>query len=99
MKLIFAAVVKSIEAIEPTKKANGYTQRIVVEQPEAKDDYGRVTHSHQVFQIEIFDKDKTTKFFNDSHIGQIKEFKVWLKGEEVKSKKGDTFYFLKMKLL
>lgn len=98
MKLLITGLVKSVGPIEPTKKANGFTQRFVIEQPERKDEFNRVLQQQQIFQIEVYDRDKSNKFLDQAAVGTIRECKVWLKGE-VSNKDDKPFYFLKLKLL
>lgn len=100
MKIVLTAAVKSVGPIEPTKKANGFFQRVVIEQPQRTDEYNRITQHAQIFQIELFDKERSAKFLGAEAVGQVKTFNLWLKGEMSEDKNtGKIYYFVKLKAL
>lgn len=99
MKLTITAKIRQVNKVEPLKGNKGFTQSFVIEQPETKDEYQRVTQHGQIFLVNLFQKEITSKFLDESAIGEIRTFSVWLKGEEYTNEKGKVFHFLKLSLL
>ena len=97
MKLLIRAKIVVVNKVEKT--TNGYSQTVVIEQPENKDEFGRVLAHAQIFLIHIWSKEVTAKMLDDSAIGEIRDFVLWLKGEKFTNDKGKVMYFLKLNLL
>jgi hypothetical protein len=80
MKLTITGIVDKVGGIRPVNK--GFTQAVILMQPEVKNEYDRVIAGEQYFVIHIWSNKQTdSRFLNSKHIASKMKAEVYLKGE------------------
>lgn len=80
MKLEIIGRVDRFEGIQVLKK--GFQQKVILEQPETKDDFERILKHAEYFTITIWSNEQTDKrFLSAKDIRSVKKASVYLKGE------------------
>lgn len=93
MKLELTGIIDKVFGITPGKK--GFTQRIVLEQPEVRDDVtDRVIHYAEYFTIHIYSTSQTdSRFLDNKHLRTKKKASLYLRGEKWLSTSSNEFNY------
>lgn len=96
MKLTITGIVEKVGGIQPLRK--GFRQVVILEQPEIKDEFDRVTTFAQFFPISIFSNQQAdSRFLGSRDMRSKKSAAVYLKGERWFTNR-DFQYAIKMNL-
>jgi hypothetical protein len=80
MKLEITGRVDVVGGVQPLKK--GFQQRVVLEQPQATDEFDRVTRYAEYYTITIYSTSQTdSRFLSSKDMRSVKKASVYLKGE------------------
>lgn len=99
MKFEITALIDKFDGVQPTK--TGFRQRVILTQPEFKNEFGEVVRKAQYFPVEIFSKMQTDKrFVGVKDIRSKVKCSVYCNGERwLPDGKQDFMYTIKFVLI